>query len=60
MLCHVGVCILLEVSGQDCTAMCQQETGGAPKELVYMSPDPQQGRRDAEALTSYINISLTM
>ncbi len=42
--------------------MCQQELklGVAPEEGVYVSPDAEQGKRDAEAFTSYNDISLTM
>lgn len=53
---------MLDVCGEGCVRLCHQLlTKGEEEEVaVYISPSPEQGKLDSQALNTVIEISLTM
>lgn len=64
-LTFAGSVILLEVCGEGSVGTCHrlllgEGEGGVSAGAVYISPSPEQGKIDSQALNTVIEISLTM
>ena len=57
-LASQGSCVLMEICGEGCVDVCKAQLEA--QESVYVSPNPDQGRKDAKAFTSFNEISLSM